>query len=144
MRPLVIPRAGQGMVEFALIAILMLMLTVGLVDLAMGVWEYNTVSHLAREGARYGIIPSRSISQIQAYVPTRAAPGLGMTVTVPQRGICGDVNNPVIVNVSYQYQPASGLVAALTGPSITLQAQASMYVEQGVPGVDCACGGTCP
>jgi hypothetical protein len=153
MRPLITPRLGQGMVEFALIAVLTLMLTLGLVDFAMGVWEYNTVSHLAREGARYGIIPSRTPADIVAYVPTRAAPGLAMTVTVLQRGNCGQLDSPddpVIVDVSYQYQPASALVAVLTGPSITLQAQASMYVEQGVPGItgDCACrpaaGGTCP
>jgi hypothetical protein len=67
-RRLFAARCGQNMVEFALGVSLLMVLTTGLVDLGRAVWVYNTVSHLAREGARYGVVPSRSIQDIKNYI----------------------------------------------------------------------------
>ncbi len=47
---------GQSLVEFALALPLLLVLMLGLIDLARGVLFYNTVSTCAREGARYGVV----------------------------------------------------------------------------------------
>lgn len=48
--------AGQTLVEFALVLPILLALTVGLIDLARGVYFYNTLSNSAREGARFGTL----------------------------------------------------------------------------------------
>jgi hypothetical protein len=153
MGRLFVPRRGQGMVEFALMATVLLLLTMGVVDLSMSVWEYNTVSYLAREGARYAIVPSRKVIEtdstkpldIPAYVLTRAIlPGLSRSnIVVTDRGTCGDLTDPVIITVTYQYTPASPMVALAVGSAVTLQASSSMYVEAGIAGTDCACGGPC-
>jgi hypothetical protein len=66
-RPFVVCR-GQNTVEFALSVGLIMVLTTGLVDLGRAVWLYHTVSHLAREGARYGIIPNRTVQDIRNYI----------------------------------------------------------------------------
>jgi hypothetical protein len=66
-RPLV-ARRGQNTVEFAFSVGLIMVLTTGLVDLGRAVWLYNTVSNLARDGARYGVIPSRTIQDIKNYI----------------------------------------------------------------------------
>jgi Flp pilus assembly protein TadG len=49
---------GSGMVEFALGATLFLMLMFGIIEMAMVVYSYNTISHAARECVRYAIVHS--------------------------------------------------------------------------------------
>jgi Flp pilus assembly protein TadG len=47
------PRRGATVVEFAVIAPVALLLLIGFAVLAMGVYRYQQVAWLAREGARY-------------------------------------------------------------------------------------------
>ncbi len=47
---------GQAVVEFALISLLLMMLTVGLVDLGRGFFQYQAVASAARFGARWGSV----------------------------------------------------------------------------------------
>ncbi len=44
---------GQAVVEFALISLVLMMLTVGLVDLGRGFFQYQAVASAARFGARW-------------------------------------------------------------------------------------------
>jgi Flp pilus assembly protein TadG len=47
---------GQALVEFALVFPLMMLLLIGFVDLARGVYAYNTLANAAREGARVAAV----------------------------------------------------------------------------------------
>ncbi len=47
---------GQAVVEFALISLVLMMLTVGLVDLGRGFFQYQAVASAARFGARWGSV----------------------------------------------------------------------------------------
>ena len=164
---------GQATVEFALTATILMLLTMGIVDFSMAVWEYNTVSYLAREGARFGISPSKTPAEIQNHVFQRAV-GLpsftaaacagrspacvvvrgqaalpSLTPQYSPRGTCGSTSDPVLVTVNFPYTASSGLIGTVTGGApINMQASASMYVEQGVAGVGacwCVAGvGACP
>ena len=128
---------------------LLLMLTVGAVDFGRAIWMSNTLAHLAREGARYGVIPSRTSTQIESSISSRAIlSDFNSTVCagrVPPcveitRGICGDPASPVIVTVRGRFEPISFWVANVWGGgSYGLVARAQMYVEKGVAGV-----GACP
>jgi len=144
MRRLFRPRPGQATVEFALTATALFIITMGIVDLSMAVWEYNTVSWLAREGARYAIVPSRTPTEIQNYVVSRGVlPWLNTSnVAVTDRGTCGDPADPVVITVTYQYTPASPMIALAAGSAINLQSSSSMFVEAGAA-TDCGCGGAC-
>jgi Flp pilus assembly protein TadG len=139
------PHRGQAMVEFAVVATVLMMLTMGIVDFSRAIWSFNTLAHLAREGARHGTAPSRTSVQIQNYVVTRAVlPDLSTTNVSVTRGVCGNTNSPVVVTVNYPFYAASGMIVGLWGGgALNLQGTASMYVEQGVPNTDCACGGPC-
>lgn len=46
---------GATLVEFGLFFLLFLLVAVGLMELARGVWTFTTVAHAARAGARYAI-----------------------------------------------------------------------------------------
>lgn len=47
---------GQALVEFALVLPVLLMLILGLFDVAQAVWQENTLAYAAREGTRYAIV----------------------------------------------------------------------------------------
>jgi Flp pilus assembly protein TadG len=44
------------MVEFAFFFLLFLTLTVALMDFGRGIWTFTTLSHAARQGARYAMV----------------------------------------------------------------------------------------
>jgi Flp pilus assembly protein TadG len=47
---------GQGLVEFALVLPVFLLLVFGMVDLGRGVWAMDAASHAASEAARFAIV----------------------------------------------------------------------------------------
>jgi Flp pilus assembly protein TadG len=60
-------RRGQGLVEFALVFPILMLMLLGLVDLGRAVFAYNTITNAAREGARLGIV-----NQDEAKIELRA------------------------------------------------------------------------
>ena len=52
--------AGTGSVEFALGASVFLLLTFAIIELAMVVYSYNSISQAARECVRYAIVHSKN------------------------------------------------------------------------------------
>lgn len=84
---------GQALVEFALVLPVLLMLILGLFDVARAVWQENTLAYAAREGTRYAIVHG---SASEAPV-TQASHG-GIVDVV--RGAAVGVSN-VTVTVTY-------------------------------------------
>lgn len=147
---------GQGLVEFALMLPVVLLMLYGLMEMARLAQAYVTIEHAAREGARYAIT-GQSITGIVADRPdsivtkTRAAtaglivapstdtaavePGAAanyLDVSVnPTNG--GSANSVITVTVAYNYSPI--IPVSLNGitllPSVlTLQARAVMITER--------------
>lgn len=69
---------GSAALEFAIIAPVLIMLTVGLIDIGRFMWYQNTVEHVAREGSRYAAVHSADSAYpvgeagIEAFVQDRA------------------------------------------------------------------------
>lgn len=127
---------GQATLEFALGLTMFLVLIIGAFDLGRAVWIKTSMDHAAREGARYGSIPTRTSTEIQSYAIQRAT-GIGLTsadVGVT-RGVCGVTASPVVVAITYSFSPIVPGIAAVWGGSggITMATSSSMYVERGVP-----------
>jgi Flp pilus assembly protein TadG len=51
---------GQDLVEFALVFPILILLILGIIEFAILILDYNTVSNAAREGARYAIVHPES------------------------------------------------------------------------------------
>lgn len=132
---------GQSLLEYAIGLNVLLLLTLGTVDLGRGVWAYNTLAHLAREGARFGSAPSKTSAEIQTYVVSRAIlPAFGTSNVTVTRGVCGVDTQPVVVATTYQFDSITPLISTTWGGGpLTLRASSQMYVERGVPGA-----GACP
>jgi Flp pilus assembly protein TadG len=63
-------RRGAAVVEFAVIGPLLFLLLIGFAVLGMGVFKYQEVAYLARQGARYA-----SIHGAQYYIDNKLPPG---------------------------------------------------------------------
>jgi Flp pilus assembly protein TadG len=129
-------RAGQTMVEFAIVATGFLLVTFAIMQYALAVFAYNAVGEAASEGARYAASHSptsanpATVAQVQA-VATNSAPALnaaGLTITVTYPA---DANLPTKkdakVQIAYTYSLA---VPFLTTVNLTLNGASQMLVSQ--------------
>lgn len=126
-------RRGTAMIEFAFVAPVLFMLTIGTIDVGRAVWTASMLDHVARETTRYASVRgSASLNpvtdaQLQTYVNDRlfAVDFSDLTVTV----IWTPNNNPggtVQVQLDYQYE---FLLSGLIGLSpIQLQGDSEMVV----------------
>jgi Flp pilus assembly protein TadG len=115
---------GAAMVEFALILMLLLTLTFGLIEFGLLVYNQQVITNAAREGARYGIVMTdplnatddRNPGLIQGVVTTYAlshivtlGTGGGAFTTSASAptalGYCdtGSSGIPLTVSVTYDY-----------------------------------------
>jgi Flp pilus assembly protein TadG len=74
-------RKGQGLVEFALVLPLILLLIMGVVDLGRGIFAFNEVANAAREGGRTGIV-NQTLTDIRTRAAAQAI-ALGIPTTQP-------------------------------------------------------------
>ncbi len=49
-------QSGAAIVEFSLVFLLFLVLTIGLFEMGRAMWIYTTLSHAARQGARFAMV----------------------------------------------------------------------------------------
>jgi len=148
---------GQSLVEFALVAPVLLVILLGVVDLGRAIYYYNTLSNLAREGARAGIVLQTSdewnqpgnlpdalnsitYSGISSYTGTNSIAGKIASeavifdlskVTVKIEATMGKSNYaalPLTVTVQYPFDLLyANWIAA--SPTITMTGQATMRIE---------------
>ena len=126
-------KAGQALVEFALIVSLLMMILMGIFDLGWAAYAKNTVADAAREGARTGIVLAATDAQIMSRVRA-AAPGLAnlqITITPTTTRTFGQ---PITVTVVYTYTPITPLIGRIvTGSGLPLVGTSSMEVEGVIP-----------
>jgi Flp pilus assembly protein TadG len=72
---------GQSLVEFALVLPLFLVLVMGIADLGLAVFSYNSITNAAREGARLAIV-NQDTTKITARATSQSAIARTPTVTV--------------------------------------------------------------
>jgi Flp pilus assembly protein TadG len=126
-------REGQSLVEFALSSVLFFTLVFGIIQFGRAVYQYNTVSNLAQEGARWASVHGgasatpATAAQLQAYVETRAM-GLPITVTAtPANPSAVSPGSLVTVRVVSSFAPATALLPFTT---LSLESTAQMIVSR--------------
>lgn len=127
-RPTTPKERGQGMVEFALIASLFIMILLVVFDFGRAIYIYSSVHNAAREGARYGIIHPGDTAGIST-AALRLTTGLDAAqVTVTPSFPSSDT---IQVTVSYTFHTVTPLLGLLTGGpgGINLSSSAEMLIE---------------
>jgi Flp pilus assembly protein TadG len=127
---------GQTFAEFALVAVVFLLLMFALIEMAEAVFAYTTVCEAAREAARYAMAHSPTSAnpatnaQIQQ-VAMNAAPSLGLTTTEVNVSWPADSNLPskddAQITISYPYTLRIPLMSPIT---LTLAATSQMLIAQ--------------
>ena len=135
------------LVEFALVIPVFILIVMGIVDLGRGIVFYNMLSDAAREGARIGIIQTKTSAQMCAQAVDQVqAPGVtsssacssivdstnksfGTLTVYVHRGTTGLIGDPAKVQLWYSFQPITPIITVITGSAISLPAKAAMYIE---------------
>lgn len=119
---------GQGLVEFALIFPVLIILIVGVFDMGAAVFAYNSVTNAAREAARLAIvnqdtasITARAISQTA--IAETAAPNVTISfrsatpnADPTQNAVCGDpvaVGCVAVIIFQTTYRPFTPIIAQI-------------------------------
>jgi Flp pilus assembly protein TadG len=142
MRMFLRESAGQNLVEFALVIVLVMALLVGVVEFGRAWNIYQVIANGAREGARIAALPvgfataADVNTRVDNYLNAAGLPPGSTTVAIGGAGIDGGTGTQVSVTVSHPYQflyvgPIVRLInpAATAGGAVTLQAQAIMRNE---------------
>jgi hypothetical protein len=136
-RRLVRDECGQELIEFALAALVFLMTVFGTLEFGLAVWQYNMVSDLAQEGARWAsvrgttsLLGNANRADVEMFVRTRSSGGLTPSVTMPPPSVgdlVGDPGSTVAVKVTVSFAPLTQLIPLAT---MTLTSTASMIVAR--------------
>jgi len=129
--------SGQEIVEYALILPILLALLLGIMDLGLAVFNYNTLSNAAREAARTGIVTRNELSIRTAGLRLTAATPLTRTnftvrwLDEDDATVSSDVAVKVRVTVARDYRLVTGLLFTLFGlqGTIPMTATATMHLE---------------
>jgi len=157
-----LPRdGGQGLVEFALVIPVIMLLIFGAVDLGRAVYAYNTIANAARDGARVA-----AVNQIETspdcnedrpvedplnphWSIKRCAAGSALTLGVQQSAVTVEYHTPsgtsltctsstlnvgciAAVTVHYTYTPMTPVIGDLVG-NIAINSTSQMPIERIFP-----------
>jgi Flp pilus assembly protein TadG len=130
---------GQGLVEFALILPVFLIILFGIIEFGWAMRAYVIEQNAAREGARYWAVtgkPSGGCSDITTQITNKAPTLSGLTTTYDIDGTtttsCLAVSPSAIgVQADYTYNfitPLGTFITSIAGP-LTISSKATMRVE---------------
>lgn len=124
---------GQGMVEFALVIPIFLLLTLGTVEMGWLVYNNHTISNATREGARYAMVNgersenANAVAEIENVVSDYSSGLSGPVTTTVSPGSIGEPGSTVTVATTYQYQPVVGMIIGTA--SLTLSSESTVIVQ---------------
>ena len=100
-------RRGQALVEFALVAPLLLLLILGLIDFARAWNVYQVLTDAAREGARNAVVQNQTMAEADVVAIVEAALGRASLdpdkTTITITGFGSGQGNPTSVRIEYEY-----------------------------------------
>ncbi len=111
---------GETLIEFAFASIIFFTLIFGVVQFGIAIWNYNLISDLAQEGARWAAVRgpgagmTTTTTDVQNYVNSRAL-NLTVTVTTPLGAPSAiSQGNPVEVTVTHALSAGGGILPSWT------------------------------
>ena len=125
---------AQGLVEFALVVPILLILAMGVVDFGWGLRAYLTVTNSAREGARLGITCATDDAikaQVASYSNGLLKTSNVTVITNPCKN-GGKTGDPLTVKVTYDYKyitPLGSLMSLSNKSTLTMTSTTTMRAE---------------
>lgn len=125
-------RLGAAVVEFAIVGPLMVMLTMGMMEVGRVVMVKQVMVNASREGARLAILPSSSATEVIALVQSQLTASAinGTTVSVsPSSLSTAAAGTPVTVTVTVNANQVSWIPNPLFTLNKTITAATTMRKE---------------
>ena len=125
-------QAGQSLAELAVVLVLLLFLTFGIIDAGRLIFAYNMVSSSARDGVRWAVVRGFASGQvataddINTFVKNRIV-GIPVDVTVTWNPN-NDPGGTVAVKVQSQWAPS--VLFPMVPTSITLASSSQMVISR--------------
>ncbi|MDO8881287.1 MAG: pilus assembly protein [Coriobacteriia bacterium] len=131
---------GAAAVEFALVAMILVVLLLGIMQFGYLFYQWNEITHAAREGARWAALeyPGGSVGTPDTvrYKVAQAAPGMALTdvdiLVSPENPGIDDVGEPATVIVSHAVPLFTPLMQNIFGTSddtFVLRSTATLRIE---------------
>ena len=121
---------GQGLVEFALVLPILLLVIFGIIDFGRAVYAYNTIGNAARTGGRVAIV-SQTASSIQAAAINQAV-ALGTRPSdVTTTYSCGSsyaIGCIASVTVKYQFHAITPIIGQIW-QTINMESTTQLPIE---------------
>jgi Flp pilus assembly protein TadG len=133
---------AQSLVEFAFVLPIVLLMVLGLFDLARAVWQENTLAYAVREGTRYAIVhgstaatpigpcASCSIAAINAVVTGAAIGVYDITITTAYPDGSNDRAKRVSVDASAPFVPLPSQYLLGGAFTITLRGGSTLVIQR--------------
>lgn len=134
---------GATLVEFALVAVILIIVLLSMVEMGRMILVYNTMANAARAGARYAMVhgyyrsgsgadgssgPTCPCPQVNAVVQNFASAGLldtsQLTVTVSYPDSSNLPGKHVDVTVQYPYNPLLGYFSSILNRTLSSTSEA--------------------
>jgi Flp pilus assembly protein TadG len=136
---------SQALVEFAIVGLLLFIVVFGVIDVGRAVWNYNTLAHATREGARYAIVHGQLSSDPSGPgSPYYTSPNQDSKVTEAVQQFAGGLDHSRLtvdaewldgsnsfgrrVKVTSRYGYAPIFLSLLPIPSITMTSSSTMEI----------------
>ena len=132
---------GQGLVEFALVFPVMMLLLLAIFDGGRLVFAYNDITNAARVGARVAIVNQAAGAAVAATVNQATSLGLvnsDVTVTYLKPDLSGSCASPyglgcvADVRVTFDWAAITPVIGSVIGP-VTLTTETRMPIERIYP-----------
>jgi Flp pilus assembly protein TadG len=119
---------GQALVEFAISAVLLVLIFLGVFDLGRVFNSFIVITNAAREGAHYGALHPDDLSGIELRTLAEAQ-GSGVALSTANVSISttGEKGTPIVVGVYYDFRLFSGVVPGIS--TIRLRSRAEMVIH---------------
>jgi Flp pilus assembly protein TadG len=107
---------GQGLVEFALVVPIVLLIIFGIIDFGRAIYAYNTIDNSARTAGRVAIV-SQTASSIQTAAINQAValaiPATNVTISHDGCAISYSIGCIVSVTVTYAFHPITPVIGQI-------------------------------
>lgn len=120
--------AGQTLIEFTLVALFIMLLIVGFIELVLMVHTYNVLADSAKEGVRYAIVHGSNNTGgcgPSTCTAVTGAPGTGVVKTYAQFSLHDTTN--MTVTIDYNPGGNNGATACNTAPCLVRVAVSYPY-----------------
>jgi Flp pilus assembly protein TadG len=132
---------GQGLVEFALVFPVLIILLVAIFDVGRLVFAYNDITNAARDGVRVAIVDQTANVARTATIDQATSLGLtnsDVTVSYLEPDLSGPCPAPYTlgcvaeIQVSFDWQAITPIIGNIVGP-ITVTTETRMPIERIYP-----------